>query len=929
MGNHPGCAIIFLMKKSFLAIDSNAIVHRAYHAYPSSLVTSSGTQVNAVFGFTAMLLQALEKFKPDYVLATFDTGKPTFRHAQYSEYKATRKPMDNELSQQFPLVYQIVEALNIPILKKDGFEADDLLGSIANKVINGSWNSQNLDLYILSGDKDLFALVGENVKVCLPQGSFRNIQIYDREGVYEKMGVYPEQISDFKAIVGDASDNIPGVKGVGVKTAVELLGKLYTLGGIYEALDQVKPRVAKILKEGVEQAYFSKELAEIKTDVEIGLKLEACLTKDFDRKKVQKLFFEFEFRSLMNKIPQSIESETEERFSGQKQQSLFVANGCQVNDEKIEEGIDALKDATKLVFFYGGKERACISKWRFISNRGDLLGDTEGLYVMHNDGRVIHTDKNIGRIINIGANKERETAFYGLEDYVSRQIQEEMLGVGNIHDIQLMGHCLSSGEKSYELPALVSKWLKQYLPDDFDYGNKKQVLDYIDQVALKQKEVYKTSDFLREIEFVRTIENKFSIVLGKMESNGIKIDSDYLIRLEREIDKEILEIKEKIFYYVGHEFNPDSPKQVAQILYNELGIEQYIPKRRGQSTRESVLQEIKDLHPFIPELLKYRAVSKMKSTYITGFINLFTTLYDNGKKIDISTAKIREGSYGEYEFFLFTDFLQTGTSSGRLSSQNPNLQNIPIQGEWADKFRNIFLPREGCKMVSIDYSQIEYRLMADFSKDDNLISYFESGADIHRATASEIFAVEESEVTDDQRRVGKIVNFGILYGQTAYGLSKQLGISVSDASKYIEKYFAKYSKVAKYIDRLKKDATERGYVETVLGRRRYISGIDSRNRFLREASLREAINTPIQGSASDLMKIAMINADDLIEKEFKGKARMLLQVHDELIFEVEKDEINRFEEKIVGILKNAGKELGINIPLGVHFSSGDNMAEVK
>ncbi len=945
-------------KKLFLAIDCNAIVHRAYHAYPSTLATSTGQQVNAVYGFTAMLLEALRKFDPDYVLATYDTRKPTFRHEKYPDYKGTRKPTDPELIEQFPLTEKVLGALNIPIQKKEGFEADDLLGSIAHKVKEGEWSKQNLELVVLSGDKDLLQLVDDGIEVCLPVGSFKDLKVYDKDAVYEKIGVYPDQIADFKAIVGDSSDNIPGVKGVGEKTAKQLLGEFYTLGGIYESLGQVKKRQANLLDEGREQARLSKELAQIRGDVDIDVRLEDCLLTDFDLNEVVELFAKFEFKSLVPKIPggDAVKARVNSEASlVHSQKSLFSKPKKAVKEQELQMAdLEYLKNniemISRVVCFYSEESEIRTEKEfnanssenypeKFVANREELFDGIGVFYARfetekdtHNGYVVIHTAENAAAVRTILCNIDCETTFYGWEDYVSRTPAPDLLRRANIHDVKLMGHYLSAGEKSFDLPALAFKWINEYIPEDAEYTDIESVLNLVSRIAQRQKEILDSGDFLKECDFVMRLENDTSVVLGRMENVGLRVDFDYLLDLEEEIGKQLEEVKKQVFHYVGHEFNPDSPKQVAEVLYDELGIDELLPKK-GRSTKESVLQKVKDAHPFVPEFLKYRNLSKMKNTYVTGFVSLLTNLYreENGnyERADITPDSLRRGNHTDADFYIFTNFLQTGSASGRLSSQNPNLQNIPVQGDWAGKFRNIFIPREGCKLVSIDYSQIEYRLVADFSRDEKLISYFESGADIHRATASGIFDIDEDEVTDDQRRVGKVVNFGILYGQTAYGLAKQLDISVENAKNYIDKYFKKYEKVAQYLERVKEDAQSRGFVETIIGRRRYIGGLTSNNRFLKEASVREAINTPIQGSASDLMKVAMIRADGIIRDKFKGQARMLLQVHDELIFEVETDKLGQFEKEITDALVGAGEELGVKVPLEVHFSSGDTMAELK
>jgi len=885
-------------KDRFLAIDANAIVHRAFHAYPSTLTTEDGVQVNAVYGFTVMLLSALKSFEPKYVLCAFDTHEPTFRHVEYPDYKGTRAPTDQSLRDQFPLVEEILKAFNIPIIKKEGFEADDILGTIAKYVTEKKWSNENIDLYILSGDRDLLQLVNENVRVCLPSGSFKDLVAYDREKTYKYMDLYPEQIVDFKAIAGDPSDNIPGIKGIGKKTATELLGKYGDLDTIYHNLKDIKTRQANLLREGVEQAEMSRKLAKIEQEVDVTVHLEDCLLRDFDKKKVLELFKEFSFKSLIVRLD---EIESNENNNLTSQLDIFSTNSKVewINKEDFKSKLDKAK---RLVLAKISPEESVTESEYYMARIVDNEGRKED--ILCKEGSCTEGLKC-------------ETVLYQPRGRVSQGFSLEGL---QILDIGLFAHLINSERRGYTLKDLSFDYSSQILPEKISPNDLKKVLDALEEIRenqIKKANDIELYDYTRKsieqelkikerylLNVLRQIELPIAKILSKMEDRGIGVDINHLSEMNEKLGKKVKTLTQEIYDTVGHEFNINSPKQLSDVLFNELDL----PNKSKGSTKESVLQELKGTHPMIEKLLEYRELNKMLTTYTKPLLEMASENEEDGM-----------GS-------IHTSFNQTGTTSGRFSSSNPNMQNLPLKGELAEDLRRAFVPRIGFKFVGTDYSQMELRIMADISKDDLLIKDFNDDLDIHKATAARLLDKEVEEVTKKERSIGKTVNFGILFGQTAYGLASMLGIDSEVASDYIQSYFEHYRGVEEYIRSLEKEAYKKGYVQSMFGTTRHIKGLRSKNIRMMRAAQREAVNMPIQGSEADIMKLAMIKLDEMIEEKFKEKAYILLQIHDELIFEVQEDEVEEFIRHAESLMEGI---VSLEVPLEVHSSTGDNMAELK
>jgi DNA polymerase-1 len=884
-------------KKIFLAIDANAIIHRAFHAYPPNLQTEDGLQVNAVYGFTTMLLNALESFHPEYVMCAMDTSKPTFRHEIYPDYKGTRPPTDQSLIDQMPMVEEVLNSFNIPIIKKEGYEADDILGTLSKYTSTGKWQDEDMDMYILSGDKDLLQLVREDVYVCLPNGSFKNLVVYDEEKVKEKYGYTPEQVVDYKAMVGDSSDNIPGIKGVGDKTATNLLEEYGDLDSIYKNVDKLSTRQKNLFTESIEQAEFSRKLAKIDTEMNLDIHLTDCILKDFDRNKLMYTFKRYNFKSLLSKLDDLFGKVEVSVNTNGSQLGMFGSNEqAEYTWSEYDAVKNEIKESDKMFVAYISREES------FDSTPFVVVAVKDKSYLLKEYIWIKDLDSDI--------------VFYNWEEYVSDTSLYEF-DTTKLFDISLFEHMIKSEKRGFALKDLSFDYSNYVLsekvsPADYEKIIEVMKLAYEKQVASANNlELYDyTRKSIRQylevennllINSLKKIEQPISCILARMEDRGIKLDKKKLIELKDEVDSHVTELEESIYDSVGHEFNLNSPKQLADVLFNELNL----PKSRKLSTKESVLKSMVGMHPIIDDLLKFREVSKISSTYVEPLLSIARESNDNS---------------------VHTDFKQTGTSSGRFSSVNPNMQNIPVSGEWAKKVRECFVARDGHKLMAIDYSQMELRIMADISNDETLSQDFIDGKDIHSATASRILDKDLNEVTKKDRDLGKTINFGMIFGQTGYGLSRLLGIDVEESSRYINEYFEVYSGVEEYMRNTEKEAREKGYVQTMFGTTRNVSGLRSKNRRMSSAAAREAINMPIQGTEADIMKFVMIKVQDMINEKYPKQAYMLLQIHDEILFEVQDSIAEEFQGEAKEIMTNIVK---LDVPLKTHISVGNSWNELK
>ena len=894
--------IIDSNKDVFLAIDANAIIHRAFHAYPPNLQTPEGVQVNAVYGFTAMLLEALEIFGPEYVLCAMDTQAPTFRHQTFPDYKATRKPTDMTLVEQFPLVEEVLQAFNIPVIKKEGYEADDILGTVSRYVSEGIWNGEDLDLYILSGDRDLLQLVNDRTYVCLPNGNFKNIVVYDKEKTFEKYGYRPDQVVDYKALVGDPSDNIPGIKGVGDVTATKLLKEYDSLDEIYKNINEIEGRAKKLIAEGIEQAEFSRELAEIDRNVDIDIHLTDCILKDLDRGALNSTFKKYAFKSLIKKLD-GIFGKEESSKNG-SQLDMFNSNAKDFEWTQEKEVGELVENAKELTVAYINSSEST-NEEGFICLRGK---DSEGQV---NDA----VSKDLDILEKIGG---KPSVMYNFEELVTHYRDIPLSEVSNYFDVCLAEHLLHSESREVNLKDLAFKYSTKILNEEISPMRFKEILDVVEDAHLEQKKkmdklvlydyTYKSINEYLDVDdeyllnSLKNIEIPVSVVLAHMESRGIMIDKGKLKALQEDLEKDISDTKQEIYDTVGHEFNINSPKQLSEVLFEELDL----PNKSKGSTREAVLRKMKGIHPIIEPLLHYREVSKVQSTYVEPLL--------------------ANSNEEENNLSVHTDFKQTGTTSGRFSSVNPNMQNIPLEGEWAQRLRECFVARKGYKLVGMDYSQMELRIMADISGDELLIKDFVDGLDIHSATAARVLDKDIEDVKKKERSLGKTVNFGMIFGQTSFGLASLLGVDRETARKYINSYFDHYKGVEQYMRKTEQEAYERGYVQTMFGTTRNILGIRSRNNRRRSAAAREAINMPVQGSEADIMKLVMKNLFQLIKEKYPKKAYILLQIHDEILFEVDESLVDDFIKEAQNIMLES---VSLEVPLELHVSKGDSLDELK
>lgn len=722
--------------KRLVLIDGNALLHRAYHATPP-LTTSKGELVNAVYGFTTMLLKALEELVPDYLAVAWDMKAPTFRHSQFDGYKAKRAPSDDALSAQYDRVFEVTQAFSIPEFKLPGFEADDLIGALAKQAVKAE---KALELIIITGDRDIMQLIDRRIKVLMPKKTLSDVGLYGEEEFAARYGFKPKNLVDFKGLAGDASDNIPGVPGIGEVTATNLIQQYSTMEGVYKHLKDLPERIKTLLEKGKESAQMSKKLATIETEIPIKLDLLKCRVEDFDWEKVNKLFEELEFRSLMGRIP------------GEK---------LDVRSEKIDKEVRDLK---------------------------------------------------------------------------------------------------------FDNPT--SNFQSQYPASNLQHPTS-------------------TTDLDHQVE----------PILEKMSKAGVLIDLKFLNRFGKQLKDELINTEHNIYTQIGHQINLNSPKQLSVVLYDELGLPVIKKTKTGRSTDEATLTELVNAHPAIHLILQYRQLFKLVSTYVDAL-----------------------PKYVDEKSRIHSKFNVEGAATGRLSSEHPNLQNIPIRGELGGEIRKAFIAPKGKMLLGADYSQIELRILAQLSQDPNLIKAFDEGLDIHALTASKIFQVSVDKVTKEQRGVGKTMNFATLYGQGPHSLSRQLRVDYNTARTYIQEYFDQFPKVREWMQKVLEEAKEKGFVETIWGRKRYFPELKSNNRMFVNYGERAAINHPIQGTSADMIKKAMVEIDKA------SPCTLILQVHDELLFECSPKEVKDLGKMVKEKMENA---LKLDVPVVVDLKFGPNWAEMK
>lgn len=884
--------------KRFILIDAHAVIHRAYHALPP-LSTPLGEPVNAVYGFTTILLRILRELKPDYIAAALDLPGPTFRHVAYERYKAQRPETPSDLSSQFAKVKEVLAAFAIPVFEKEGYEADDLIGTIAKKLEK----RKNLEAVIVTGDMDTLQLVKPGLKVYAMKKGITETVIYDEKAVKERYGFRPEQLIDFKGLKGDPSDNIPGVKGIGEKTASELIKNFGSVEGIYKAL---KKRSAKIsagiadkLRQGEEDAKFSRELARIKIDVPLEFSLVDAERKgDSDTSEVRQLFLKFGFSSLLKRLDAE-----ETRTSGVKKEQARPSFAAQSlgGQAVLLSGIPQRKSSIQILE----------TKKDFQKFKKELGDEKIGLLLHEGNLILVNTEKKVFRIaekllwetvIKQFLEKEAEALVYDAKS-LFHFLRKFGINLPEIKfDLLLAAYLTQSFSRDFSFPAVAARELGRLVASD---SEEEFSLFFAIVKSLESKLNQGKIKFIFE-----KIEMPLTNILADMEERGILLDRDFLKKMGGEVDKNLAGLTKEIYKLAGEDFNINSSQQLSRVLFEKLKISvrglRKTEKGGVISTGASELEKLKKEHPIIEQILGYRELTKLKTTYIDALPEL----------VDSRTGR------------LHTTFNQTGTSTGRLSSSNPNLQNIPIMSEYGREIRKAFVAGKSFELVSFDYSQIELRVAAHLADDQKMIEAFNRGLDIHKMTAAEIYNIPLEKVTPELRRAAKTLNFGILYGMGSSALAESTGMSREEAKKFIEEYFRDFAGVKNYLESTKKFVEENGYVETLFGRRRYIPEIYSSNWQLKREAERMAINMPIQGTATgDIVKMAMTKIDEWIKKErLEKEVRMLLQVHDELLFEIKEDLIKKVAPKIKEVIEGVTE---LKVPLVAEVKAGPNWGEQK
>ena len=905
-------------------IDGNSILNRAFYGIMGSkmLTTKDGKYTNAVYGFLAILFKVLDDTKPDYIAVAFDLKAPTTRHKMYEGYKANRKGMPNELAEQMPIVKEILTDMNITIIEKETYEADDILGTLSKTA-----EKKGIDVVIVSGDRDTFQLASNKVTIRIPHTKVGKTEVdyFDEEAIVEKYGIKPKQLIEVKGLMGDTSDNIPGVSGIGEKTALELIKKYKTIDGLYKAIDEkkddLKPKTKEKLVNDKEMAYLSRTLGTINREVPLDNKIEDLKIKEWNKEKVTEKFKELNFNRFMERF--NLKEESAESGGIDLSKDLFKSKDIAVSNKYIEDVIKKIKESKRLIFSI--LKEKCEDTEKIISKKITCISiyieaeNTVFSVSVNNEQQFVQVFKEIF--------ESNDIQKYGHdlgEDYVIlKQLGITMNAI--CYDTKISAYDLNPTDSKYTIENLSIQYLNIYLDEYLEkHGVSKQQNRQLDLFTgieeennyerikndlysyLIQKIAEVTHKKLEEenlLDLFNNIEMPLVKVLGEMQFNGMPIDKDELIEFGSKLKEQIESLKQDIYMSVGEEFNINSTQQLGKILFEKLKLPVYKKTKTGYSTDSDILEKLLQEHPVIEKILEYRSLVKLNSTYVEGLIP-----YINPK-----TQRIH--SY----------FHQTITATGRISSTEPNLQNIPTRVEQGKQIRKAFNTKSGRIFIDADYSQIELRVLAHISKDEHMIDAFKNNEDIHKQAASKVLGIPIEKVTKEQRSEAKAVNFGIVYGISDYGLAQQLGISNKKAKEYIKQYLEKYSGVKAFMDNIVEKAKEDGYVETLFHRRRYIPELKSNNYMIRQFGSRAAMNTPIQGTAADIMKIAMINVFNKLQEE-NLDAKLVLQIHDELIIECNEKIKEKVKEILQDCMENAVK---LDVPLNVETSEATSWYDVK
>ena len=889
-------------QKRLLVIDGNSLIHRAFYALPL-LSTKDGIYTNGVYGFLTMLYRIQEEYNYDYISVAFDKKGPTFRHEAFDLYKANRDSTPNELSLQFPILKEILTAMNINQIEMDRYEADDIAGTLAKLG-----EEEGLDVVLVTGDRDYLQLASDKTKVLITKKGITELEEYDRNKIIEEYGITPEQFIDLKGLMGDKSDNIPGVPGIGEKTGIKLLKEFSNMEALYENIDSVSGEKTKeSLIEHKSTAFLSRKLGEIITNIPLDCSLEELKVEEPDWERLEEIYNKLEFNSLLSKIPEDKLS-TKEDLSYEVKYKIVKNNDYNLIIKEID------KEKSFSFKFLFEEENYIKSE---ILGIGIKAGENIAYYI-----DFLENDINIFREKFKSYFESDKIEKYGhmLKTDIFALLKLD-INIENIaFDTMIGSYLLNPAQSNYSINELAKEYLNIYGIDEEELLGKGKNKKSFKDLSLETQAEYisMTLDFINKVkepieekieeqgmkELYYNVELPLVEVLAYMEYNGFKVDLQVLEELGEEFQKEIDDLTQDIYSLAGEEFNINSPKQLGEILFDKLNLPVIKKTKTGYSTDAEVLDKLKGQHEIIDKILKYRQMVKLKSTYIDGLIN----------EVNPETGKIH------------STFHQTVTNTGRISSTEPNLQNIPIRTEEGRKIRKAFVAKSNeYILVDGDYSQIELRVLAHISQDPKMMEAFFHNEDIHTKTASEVFNIPKEEVTPLMRSRAKAVNFGIVYGISDYGLSRDLDISRKEAKEYIDNYLKNYNMVNKYMDDIIKKGKKDGYVETLLNRRRYIPELKSRNFNVRSFGERIAMNTPIQGSAADIIKISMVRVHKELTKR-NLKSKLILQVHDELIIETFKDEEDEVKEIMKDVMENAIK---LSIPLKVEISTGENWYETN
>lgn len=874
-------------KETFLVLDGNALLHRAWHAVPP-LTTKDGVVVNAAYGFTMIIEKMIEKFQPTYMAVAWDLAGRTFRHEIFKEYKGKREKKGPELYDQIPIIQDLLEAYGIPSLSAKGFEADDIIATLAEIE-----TKKGINTLVVTGDLDSMQLVSETTEVVFFIKGISETKIYDIKAVKERYGLHPDQIIDYKALRGDASDNIPGVSGIGDKGATTLIQKFGSVEGVYKALEKgdVEEKFAKKLRGQEKNALDSKHLVTLIRNVEFDFKINTAKVKTPDSEKLLERFRELEFRNLIRKYSANIPPPP-------------LLNPSEKNTNKDTVIIVRSTKDFKEVLSSLSKNILSVMA---VDQQADLFGATH-VALSLSDGKttvVISNPKDEDfTLAKEFLLKADEVVVHDLKNLMHQTDWK----LENVFDTMIASYLLHSGSRAHDLPSSVFKQLNKKIPElpesfvsEKDYKMLGKIVSILPELSEKMKKELSKVQMTKVFE---DIEMPLIPILYEMEKTGIELDVKNLAVFSKVVQKKIDDLTKKITKMAGQDFNLNSPIQLSEILFDKLGLPTGKIKKTktGYSTAASELEKLWDEHEIIPLMSEYRELAKLQSTYVESLPKLVQK--DNR---------------------VHTTYNQTVTSTGRLSSTDPNLQNIPIRTDLGREIRKAFIAPKGKVLIAADYSQIELRLAGILAKDEAFIKAFKEGADIHTRTAAEILDIKESDVTKSQRRDAKAINFGIMYGMGPRALARSTGTTMSQAKDYIDKYFSIHTAIKRYIDKTKLQAHEVGYVETLFGRKRYFPEIESGIPMLIAQAERMAVNMPLQGTAADIMKFAMIKVDKWIKKT-KSDAKVLLQVHDEIVLEVEKEDATKVAKKIKSLMEAVAE---FEVPLVVDVEIGKNWGEMK